>query len=109
MSEYIIAVGDSNFEQSVLQASNKQLVLVDFWATWCAPCLALVPHLEKFARDNAERIKVVKLDIDHNKMMCLKYNIRTVPSLILFKEKEILFQTSALGELEKFLKQYFSK
>ncbi len=83
MSNRIVAVGDDDFEEKVLKSELP--VLVDFWAEWCAPCKSLLPILETVAEEYADRIKVVKLDTDHNPDTSAKFGIRGIPTLMLFK------------------------
>lgn len=71
-------------------------VLVDFFATWCGPCQTLTPIVEDFARDVNNKVKVIKVDVDKNQAAALKYNIRGVPTLILFKNGEIVWRKSGL-------------
>ena len=75
---------DSNFEDEVL--NSDQPVLVDFWATWCGPCRTIAPTIEKIAADYDGRAKVVKLDVDNNPQTAMKYGIRSIPSLLFFKD-----------------------
>jgi len=79
----IVHVDDSNFESEVL--ASQVPVLVDFSATWCGPCQRQLPILEKFASENAEKVKVVKVDIDDAPNVTAKLGIRGVPSLVLFQ------------------------
>ena len=89
MSEHIHPVNDGNFEEVVLQSSTP--VLVDFWATWCGPCKAIAPLLEKIAVNPiyTNKIKIVKLDVDNNPMTPQRYGIRGIPTLILFKNGQV--------------------
>lgn len=83
MSDRIIHVTDDTFELDVLQ--SEEPVLVDYWATWCAPCKMLSPVLEEIAEEYAGRVKVAKLDIDQNRAVTERFNVRGIPTLILFK------------------------
>jgi thioredoxin 1 len=84
---------DSQFEQQVLNAAG--IVVVDFWAPWCGPCIQMGPGLENFARDNEGKVKVYKLDVDDNPKTAEKYEIRSVPTVIFFKGGEPLFVSRA--------------
>jgi thioredoxin 1 len=77
------ATTDANFESDVLKAEVP--VLVDFWAEWCGPCKALTPKLEEIAQEFGDKIKVVKLNIDEHPNSPVKYGVRGIPTLILFK------------------------
>lgn len=77
-------VTDDNFQQEVLDAD--QPVLVDFWASWCAPCRMLAPTIDEVAKDFEDRAKVVKLNVDENGTTSMKYNIKGIPTLLLFKD-----------------------
>ena len=78
------AVSDSNFETEVLKAPGP--VLVDFWAEWCGPCKMIAPFLEELAADLGERVTVAKVNVDENPQTPMKYNIRGIPTMILFKD-----------------------
>jgi len=81
-------VNDSNFEAEVLQHPSP--VLVDFWASWCAPCRTMSPIIDAVAAEYMGRVKVVKLNTDENQSTAAKYAIMSIPSLVIFKEgKEI--------------------
>jgi thioredoxin 1 len=84
MSGKVGEVGDQNFELEVLNATIP--VLVDFWAVWCAPCRMLAPAVEAVAEKYEGKAKVVKLNVDENMVTAGKYNIRGIPTLLLFKD-----------------------
>jgi len=81
-----ITVTDSNFDQMVLQAESP--VLVDFWATWCRPCLMVAPILEKLSEEYFGKITIAKLDIDQNPVTASKYKVMSIPTMIIFKDGE---------------------
>ncbi|HCQ04569.1 MAG TPA: thioredoxin [Candidatus Latescibacteria bacterium] len=77
-------ITDDQFESEVIKSSTP--VLVDFWAEWCGPCKAIAPTLEEIAGDYGDRLKVVKVDVDENHQSATQYGIRSIPSLLLFKD-----------------------
>ena len=79
----IVQVTDQNFEATV--ASSTQLVLLDFWATWCAPCKMLRPVVEELATEYQGRVIVAELDVDANPLTASKFSVLSIPSLILFR------------------------
>ena len=85
-----IHITDSTFEQEVLQSDKP--VIVDFWATWCGPCIMIAPILEEIADEYANKLKVAKLDVDSNNITAGKYNIMSIPSLLFFKNGEVVDQ-----------------
>ena len=88
----IQAVNDGNFEAEVLTASNAKPVMVDFWAEWCRPCLMLAPTVAEIATAYAGKIKVVKLNVDENSNSAGKFNIRGIPTLLIFKGGQVAEQ-----------------
>lgn len=83
-------VNDANFEQEVLQ--SEQPVLVDFWAAWCGPCKALAPIVDEVASEYSGRLKVMKMDVDRNSATPMRYGIRGIPALLLFKGGKVADQ-----------------
>lgn len=80
----IIHVTDDDFAANVEQA--KGLVLVDFWAAWCGPCRAIAPILEDLAKSNAGKVQITKLDVDANQRTSMRFNVRSIPTLLFFKD-----------------------
>jgi thioredoxin 1 len=97
MSERIVHVSDDTFETEVLDAG--QPVLVDYWAEWCGPCKAIGPILGEIAEEYADKLKVVKLNIDDNPATPPKYNIRGIPTLMLFRNGAV--EAIKVGALSK--------
>lgn len=83
MSDAIVHVSDASFEQDVLTGDVP--VLVDFWAAWCGPCKMIAPVLEELAGEYGDKIKICKMDVDANKETPAKFNIRGIPTLMIFK------------------------
>lgn len=86
----IAEVTDATFEQEVLQ--SDQPVLVDFWAAWCGPCRALAPFIDEIANEYSGRVKVAKMDVDRNQATPMRYGIRGIPALLLFKGGKVADQ-----------------
>ena len=87
--KYVTAT-DDNFNDEVLQANEP--VLVDFWATWCGPCRMIAPTIEELAGEFEGRAKVVKLDVDNNPQTAMQFGIRSIPTLLFFKNGEVVDQ-----------------
>lgn len=90
MSEKVLNVSDSTFEAEILNSDIP--VLVDFWATWCAPCRAIAPLVEEMAEAYTGKLKVAKMNVDDNPSTPGKYGVRGIPTLILFKNGQVVDQ-----------------
>ena len=92
MADAVGQVNDANFKSDVIEASKSQPVMVDFWAEWCRPCLMLGPTVAEVAQQNAGKIKVVKMNVDESPVTPSQYNIRGIPTLLLFKGGKVVDQ-----------------
>jgi thioredoxin 1 len=88
---------DQNFKIDVLD--SKQPVLVDFWAEWCGPCKAIGPSLEELSEEMANKLKIVKINVDENPSISQTYSIRSIPALMIFKDGEKI--SEKMGALPK--------
>jgi len=105
-NENLTVVSDTNFAEEILKADKP--ALVDFWAPWCGPCKALGPLVEALADEYHDRVKVGKINIDDNPKTAADYGVRSIPTLILFKEGKVLDTLIGLvpkDRLETFLKK----
>ena len=84
------AVNDANFELEVEQ--NEGLTVVDFWATWCGPCRMIAPILDQLAGEYAGKVKVAKMDVDANIKTASRFNVRSIPMLLFFKDGKVVDQ-----------------
>ncbi|GIS47180.1 MAG: thioredoxin [Gammaproteobacteria bacterium] len=103
-----ISVDKETFSSEVLQ--NDKLVLVDFWAEWCGPCKQIAPRLDEISEKYSENLSVCKVDVDSNRELALQYNVRSIPSLMIFKEGEMidsLMGAVSLEELEDLVTRNF--
>ncbi len=87
-TKFTVDVTDSNFESAVLQSDKP--VLVDFWAQWCGPCLAVAPTLEELAEEYQENFVIAKVDVDQNPETASKFGVMNIPTLLFFKGGEIV-------------------
>ena len=92
-----VEITTQNFDTEVL--SSDVPVLVDFWATWCGPCLAIAPTLEQLAGENAGKLKVGKVNVDNDQTLAMKFGITSIPTLLLFKGGKV--QESVVGSRPK--------
>jgi len=105
-SQNVTAVTDDNFDAEVLKSSKP--VLVDFWAPWCGPCKAVGPIVDELADQFKDSIKVMKLNVDDSQKTAINYNVRSIPTIILFKDGKILDTIIGLvpqERLENFIKK----
>lgn len=104
--ENLLHVTDEDFEAEILKSEKP--VLVDFWAAWCGPCKAIAPTIEALAEEYAGQIRVAKLDVDNNPKSAMKFGIKAIPTMIMFKDGEVSDQiTGAVGkaQLEEAIKK----
>jgi thioredoxin 1 len=85
-----IEISETNFEREVLKESLP--VLVDFWAVWCGPCKMVAPIVEELSTEYAGKIKIAKVDVDSNQHIAMQYGIRSIPTLLLFKQGKVVEQ-----------------
>ena len=97
MSEHIKHVTDATFDSDVLKAGTP--VLVDYWAEWCGPCKMIAPILDDLAASYQGRLKVAKINIDHNQKTPRNYNVRGIPTLMIFKDGKV--QATQIGAVSK--------
>jgi len=97
MSDTIVHTTDSSFESDVLQSDVP--TLVDFWAAWCGPCKMIAPLLDELSTEYAGRVKVCKVDVDSNPETAAKFNVRGIPTLLVFKNGSV--EATKVGALSK--------
>src|SRR6476661_9708611 len=97
MSDKVIHATDADFDAAVLQSSEP--VLVDFWAPWCGPCKMIAPALDELAGAYDGRAKIVKVNVDNERQTALKYHVRSIPMLLVFKNGQV--QGTQIGAVGK--------
>jgi thioredoxin 1 len=101
-SEHVVTISAGNFEQEVLKSPGP--VLVDFWAEWCGPCKMIAPVLDELAEEKAGKLKVAKINVDDNQDLATRFQVRAIPTLLLFKGgqvKETMVGAVGKKDLEK--------
>lgn len=86
----LLAITENNFEAEVLKSDLP--VLIDFWAVWCGPCKLIAPIVEELAKEYEHKIKVAKCDVDSNQSVAIKYGIRSIPTILIFKNGDVAEQ-----------------
>lgn len=107
--ESLIHVSDKNFEEEIIKSDKP--ALVDFWATWCGPCRAIGPLVEELAETYKERVKISKLNVDENPKIAADFGVRSIPTLMLFKDGKVmdtLVGVVSRERLEEFINQSLS-
>ncbi len=89
-TQYIFEINSHEFAEKVINASHKSIVIVDFWADWCAPCKMLGPVLERIVKSHGGRVILVKVNIDDNSDLAMQYGIKSIPSVKIFKDGSVV-------------------
>ena len=90
MAGNLVQVTDADFEQEV--EKHQGVAVVDFWATWCGPCRMIAPLLEQLSTEYEGKVKVTKLDVDANQKTAMRFNVRSIPTLLFFKDGKVVDQ-----------------
>lgn len=96
---HTLSLTDAQFKAEVLDATGP--VLVDFWATWCAPCIAMEPTLEELAAANVGKLKVVKINIEENQIAAQTWGVRSLPNFLIFKQGKVVGQIAGAVSKQK--------
>jgi len=96
-SEHVNDISDAQFQAEVLESAKP--VLIDFWAPWCAPCRAIAPDVEALASSYSDKLKVCKMNVDENPATPGRYNVRSIPTLLVFKGGQVVDQV--VGRVHK--------
>jgi len=102
----MVEITDANFQSEVLNSSVP--TLVDFWAVWCAPCRAIAPHVEALAKEYDGKVRVGKCDIDANPNVPSQYDVRSIPTLMVFKDGKVVGQivgSAPRAKIEELIKK----
>ena len=97
MEDIINVLGEEEFNEAL---DTDKPVLVDFWATWCYPCKMQAPILHELNEEVGDKVRIVKVDVDQNESLCYKYNIQSIPALMVFKGGEVVDKTVGVTELK---------
>ncbi len=88
VNQNVLELNGENWEREVL--ASKEPVLVDFWAVWCPPCRMIAPTIASLAQEYAGRVKVAKVNVDENEVLAARYDVRAIPTLLLFREGAVV-------------------
>ncbi len=99
MAENVLSIGDNDFEKDILKA--EKLSLVDFWAPWCGPCRAMEPVIEEISKQYGDRVNIFKCNVDDNPVSPSTYGVKAIPTLIFFKDGQIVEQITGMASKAK--------
>jgi len=106
-NEHVLEFTDESFGEEIERGEG--LAIVDFWAEWCGPCHAVAPAIESLAEEYAGKVKIGKLDVDSNRRVTEKFNVRSIPSILYFKDGELVETVVGVrskGQLEELIKAH---